>query len=231
MSSHYERHPANAMQPDLSDGEKETLRKSILDHSQRVPIFVTRDGKIIDGWHRLNVCLEIAQDPLISVLSEVNHEPWRMASIITSRMRIRDSMNKNELCRAHIRVMRACGMKWAKPGRPPKKIARNLLTPRNVMRSVNREVKWVHSVACDPPISSRDPGISILRVKDILEKLRISRSTLHRMRRSGTFPAPIKLGCRCVGWHKSEVEAWIESSSHQARSRLVDLIPFTSGKI
>lgn len=51
----------------------------------------------------------------------------------------------------------------------------------------------------------------ILRPKDLVQQLRLSRSTLRRMEIAGTLPPRIKLGAHCVGWHSTDVEAWLDS--------------------
>ena len=39
----------------------------------------------------------------------------------------------------------------------------------------------------------------------------LSRSSLYRKMRSGTFPEPIRIGDRAVRWLASEIRDWIES--------------------
>ncbi len=39
----------------------------------------------------------------------------------------------------------------------------------------------------------------------------LSRSTIYAMMAQGTFPQPIKLGARAVGWPESEIAAWLEA--------------------
>ncbi|MCY4648777.1 MAG: AlpA family phage regulatory protein [bacterium] len=42
----------------------------------------------------------------------------------------------------------------------------------------------------------------------------LSRTTLWRLRQTGEFPAPVRLGgdgSRAVGWLRSDIEAWIRS--------------------
>lgn len=44
--------------------------------------------------------------------------------------------------------------------------------------------------------------------------LPFSRSTLWRMVKDGTFPAPVKLSARITGWRKIDVKNWLESFRH-----------------
>ncbi|MCG8997815.1 AlpA family phage regulatory protein [Laribacter hongkongensis] len=58
--------------------------------------------------------------------------------------------------------------------------------------------------------------IKVLRLKDVLVMIGISRSTLYdwmnpESRRFNGFPKPFKLGLHAVGWFESDVTAWIES--------------------
>ena len=52
---------------------------------------------------------------------------------------------------------------------------------------------------------------TILRLPDVIKYVNISRATLLRMVDRKDFVQPIRLGPRCVGWRKDEVDAWIES--------------------
>jgi prophage regulatory protein len=49
------------------------------------------------------------------------------------------------------------------------------------------------------------------RTRDVCDSLRISRTTLHRLRERGDFPTPIRLGPNSVGFLASDVQAWLES--------------------
>jgi prophage regulatory protein len=49
----------------------------------------------------------------------------------------------------------------------------------------------------------------ILRLKDVIEKTGLARSTIYKYVDAGTFPNPIPLGGRSVGWVDAEVHEWI----------------------
>ena len=51
----------------------------------------------------------------------------------------------------------------------------------------------------------------ILRTTELCSLIGISRMTLWRWCRAGTFPQPVALGIRAVGWRRDEVEAWMRS--------------------
>lgn len=60
-------------------------------------------------------------------------------------------------------------------------------------------------------------GMRILRKKTLLEMIDIGHSTLDRWVALGTFPKPLKLSKRSIGWRESDVQAWIEQRAN-ARS-------------
>jgi prophage regulatory protein len=49
----------------------------------------------------------------------------------------------------------------------------------------------------------------ILRLSDVKRKTGLARSTIYKYIDAGTFPKPIPLGGRSVGWLESEVHEWI----------------------
>ena len=51
----------------------------------------------------------------------------------------------------------------------------------------------------------------ILRLKDVMKKTGLAKSTIYQKIKDGDFPAQIKLGKRAAGWIESEVDAWIAS--------------------
>lgn len=51
----------------------------------------------------------------------------------------------------------------------------------------------------------------ILRLKTVLERTGLSRSTMYRKMQSGTFPKNIQISTRCTGWRESAVNEWIRN--------------------
>lgn len=51
----------------------------------------------------------------------------------------------------------------------------------------------------------------ILRRKQVEFRTGLSRSTIYLRMKNGTFPKPINLGARAVGWLENEIEAWLIS--------------------
>ena len=53
--------------------------------------------------------------------------------------------------------------------------------------------------------------LTILRRKQVENRTGLSRSTIYLRIQEGTFPRPINLGARAVGWLENEIEAWLAS--------------------
>lgn len=51
----------------------------------------------------------------------------------------------------------------------------------------------------------------ILRLKSVLERTGLSRSTLYRKMQDRTFPKALRISARCTGWRESDVEAWLRN--------------------
>lgn len=49
----------------------------------------------------------------------------------------------------------------------------------------------------------------ILRLRAVLERTGLSRSTLYRKIQEGTFPNQVRIAARCVGWRESAVTEWL----------------------
>jgi len=52
----------------------------------------------------------------------------------------------------------------------------------------------------------------ILREKELIKIVGLSRTSIWRKERLGTFPRRVKLGAggRAIGWLRSDVEAWLQ---------------------
>jgi prophage regulatory protein len=68
-------------------------------------------------------------------------------------------------------------------------------------------------------VSSAHPQkLAVLRLPSVKERTGLSRSTLYLRIAAGSFPAPISLGGRAVGWLESEVEGWIAGRIAERRT-------------
>ncbi|WP_109809642.1 AlpA family phage regulatory protein [Sphingosinithalassobacter portus] len=51
----------------------------------------------------------------------------------------------------------------------------------------------------------------IIRLKQVVFRVGLSRSTIYEMIAKGRFPRPTKLGKRAVGWRASVIDSWLEA--------------------
>ena len=49
----------------------------------------------------------------------------------------------------------------------------------------------------------------LLRLREVIALTGLSRSTIYRKMRDGTFPDALKIGARAVRWLESEIQAWL----------------------
>lgn len=59
--------------------------------------------------------------------------------------------------------------------------------------------------------SSGRLGVTIIRLKKVMEITGLARSTIYKYIEEGTFPKPVPLGGRAVGWIEQEVFDWVVS--------------------
>lgn len=51
---------------------------------------------------------------------------------------------------------------------------------------------------------------TVYRLPNLIEQIGLSRATIYKMVKAGTFPKPIKLGVRAVGWLETDIDEWLE---------------------
>lgn len=56
----------------------------------------------------------------------------------------------------------------------------------------------------------------ILRRPDVEARTGLSRSTIYAWMEAGTFPRPVALGARLVGWKESDIDAWLRAREVKA---------------
>jgi prophage regulatory protein len=54
----------------------------------------------------------------------------------------------------------------------------------------------------------REPD-RIIRLRTVLSRTGLSRSTIYRKIAEGTFPAQLKISTNGTGWHESDINRWI----------------------
>lgn len=52
--------------------------------------------------------------------------------------------------------------------------------------------------------------MKILRGKQLVELLGVSKATLYRWQSKGHFPKSVRLGPNTVGWYEEDVRNWLE---------------------
>ncbi len=70
------------------------------------------------------------------------------------------------------------------------------------------------------PIHPVPPRLCILRRREVEARTGLSRSTIYLRIASRTFPTPITLGGRAVGWLEQEIEAWLQQQVAASRKVL-----------
>ncbi len=59
----------------------------------------------------------------------------------------------------------------------------------------------------------------ILRLKTVLSRTGLSRSTLYRKISEGTFPRQIQISIHGAGWYESEINRWIADPMRYGREQ------------
>jgi len=63
---------------------------------------------------------------------------------------------------------------------------------------------------------SSDPS-DTLRLPRVQQRTGLGRSTIYRLISEGKFPVAVKLSPRAVGWHKSDIDAWLNTRPKAAQ--------------
>ena len=54
-------------------------------------------------------------------------------------------------------------------------------------------------------------SLQLLRIRDVMERTRISRSYIYRLIQQDEFPKPLKISVRGRRWRLDEIQEWIEA--------------------
>lgn len=57
----------------------------------------------------------------------------------------------------------------------------------------------------------------ILRLPSTKERTGLSRSAIYAAVKAGTFPKPVRISERAIGWPESAVQAWIDARIAESR--------------
>jgi prophage regulatory protein len=65
----------------------------------------------------------------------------------------------------------------------------------------------------------------LLKIRDVLDRIPVSRAHIYNLMKEGKFPRQIHLGGTGAFWVETEVEAWIQSHIDAADERIGVRIP------
>ena len=68
-------------------------------------------------------------------------------------------------------------------------------------------------------VQEMEVPIRIVRLPAVQARTGLARSTIYVRVADGSFPQPIRLGARALGWIESEVDAWIRDQIAASRGR------------
>ena len=67
------------------------------------------------------------------------------------------------------------------------------------------------SPTAEPPGRRDPPDHQLLGLREVMRRLRMSRSSIYAAIAAGEFPRPIRVGSRSVRWFAREIDVWVES--------------------
>ena len=109
-------------------------------------------------------------------------------------------------CQVPVSIEPAAGPMWPLFP-PPGQRAPEFFTEQNGGRPMTRAME-----------QSMDAPARVLRLPRVQARTGLARSTIYVRVADGSFPQPIRLGARAVGWIESEVDAWIREQIAASRS-------------
>ena len=66
------------------------------------------------------------------------------------------------------------------------------------------------------PMPTTTPTNTIIRLKEVVKRIGLSRSTLYVFMQADKFPRPLQLGARAIGWLEKDIDDWL---AHRTRDR------------
>jgi len=60
-------------------------------------------------------------------------------------------------------------------------------------------------------IMMQSTNAKIIRLREVMNRTGLSRSTIYSLMSRGDFPKNIRIGSNSVGWLESEIEEWIQA--------------------
>ncbi len=68
-----------------------------------------------------------------------------------------------------------------------------------------------------PKLIQEREAVAIIRRKKVQARTGLSCSTIYAAMAAGTFPMPIKIGPRAVGWIEGEITQWLDEQIEKSR--------------
>lgn len=62
-------------------------------------------------------------------------------------------------------------------------------------------------------------ALAIIRRKQVEARTGLARSTIYSKMAEGSFPTPVNIGPRAVGWVESEITDWLKTQVEQSRGK------------
>jgi len=59
--------------------------------------------------------------------------------------------------------------------------------------------------------------LSLLRLPKVIERVGLQRTAIYDGVKHGTFPAPVRLGRRCVAWPSDAIDRWVRERIAESR--------------
>lgn len=59
----------------------------------------------------------------------------------------------------------------------------------------------------------------VLKLPDVMAVTALSRSSIYAFIKEGSFPKPIPLGARAVGWVFDEIESWLKKRTEMRSTK------------
>ncbi|MBM3575262.1 MAG: AlpA family phage regulatory protein [Alphaproteobacteria bacterium] len=70
-----------------------------------------------------------------------------------------------------------------------------------------------------------DTADRIIRIRTVIERTSLSRSTIYRQMKNETFPQQVRISVTGAGWRESDVNKWIKDPAHWRRDKTVEHSP------
>jgi prophage regulatory protein len=70
----------------------------------------------------------------------------------------------------------------------------------------------------------------ILRMRTVLQRTALSRSTIYRKMKDGSFPNQVRISEHCCGWRESAINRWIADPPSYVEERALSGVQNRSGQ-